>query len=76
MADGEINNFFRASLGSQKNDFGFALTPLTAVHMEPMAVYSKKTTSLKALKDGAMIAIPSDPSNQARALALLERSIT
>ncbi len=37
----------------------------------PRVLYSKKITALTQLKTGAKIAIPSDPSNEARALLLL-----
>lgn len=76
LADGEADaNFFQhfPFLEAQQADFGYALESLVAVHLEPMALYSKKIHSLKELKDGATIALPSDPSNQARALALLEQ---
>lgn len=39
-----------------------------------MGLYSKKIKSLDELKDGATIAVPNDPSNEARALKLLARS--
>lgn len=42
------------------------------VHIEPMALYSKKIKKLTDLKDGATIAIPSDATNGARALKVLE----
>ena len=42
------------------------------VHIEPMGVYSKKVKSISDLKDGSEIAVPNDPSNEARALQLLE----
>ncbi|PJD92960.1 MAG: hypothetical protein CK424_03575 [Legionella sp.] len=38
----------------------------------PAAIYSNKIKSLKELKSGAIIAIPNDPSNEARALLLLQ----
>ena len=41
------------------------------VHIEPMAIYSKKYKSFKDIKDGAKIAIPSDSTNEGRALILL-----
>lgn len=76
LADGEVDaNFFQhlPFLEAQKNDFGYKLEPLVAIHVEPMALYSKKYHSLADIKEGATIAIPSDASNQARALALLEQ---
>ena len=42
------------------------------VHYEPFAIYSKKVTSLADLQDGAHIGLPNDPSNETRALLLLE----
>ncbi|MCI6906865.1 MAG: MetQ/NlpA family ABC transporter substrate-binding protein [Succinatimonas sp.] len=48
--------------------------PNSAVHIEPMGVYSKKIKDLKDLKDGALIAIPNDLSNCARALILLSKA--
>lgn len=42
------------------------------VHYEPFAIYSKKLTSLADLQDGAHIGLPNDPSNETRALLLLE----
>ncbi len=40
----------------------------------PMAVYSKKIKSLSQLQDHALVAIPNDPSNEARALLLLQKA--
>lgn len=60
-------------LDEQKKDFGYTLEPLVPVHIEPMGIYSLRYDSLGALKTGATIAIPSDPSNEARALALFEK---
>lgn len=77
LSDGDVDaNFFQhlPFLESQKYDFGYAFEPLTAVHLEPMALYSKRHASVKEIKEGETIAIPGDPSNQARALALIEQS--
>lgn len=76
LADGEVDaNFFQhlPFLNMQNEEFGYALQPLAAVHIEPMGIYSKKIKSLKDLKSGAVIAIPNDPSNEARALELLQK---
>lgn len=40
----------------------------------PMALYSKHLTKLSQLKDGAKIAIPNDPTNEGRALLLLQKA--
>ena len=49
------------------------LVYVAKVHIEPMGVYSKKIKNLKELKNGAEIAVPNDPTNEARALKLLAR---
>lgn len=59
-------------LQKEMSDFQYHLVPLAAVHVEPMGLYSKRIKVLEDLKEKAKIGIPSDPSNQARALALLE----
>lgn len=48
------------------------LVPIVAVHYEPFGIYGGKTASIEELKDGAQIAVPNDPTNEARALLLLE----
>ena len=39
----------------------------------PLAGYSKKIKNVNELQDGAVVAVPNDPSNLARALILLEK---
>lgn len=39
----------------------------------PLAGYSKKIKNVAELQDGAVVAVPNDPSNLARALILLEK---
>ncbi|MFT8319718.1 MAG: MetQ/NlpA family ABC transporter substrate-binding protein [Bacillus sp. (in: firmicutes)] len=48
------------------------LVPIGSTLVAPMGVYSEKLKDIKDIKKGATIAIPDDPSNQARALKLLE----
>lgn len=43
------------------------------VHLTPMAVYSNGLKGVDEIKEGARLAIPNDPSNEARALELLAR---
>ncbi|MEV6524875.1 MetQ/NlpA family ABC transporter substrate-binding protein [Longispora sp. NPDC051575] len=50
---------------------GVKLTPVTAVHIEPLGAYSKKVKALKDLPEGAEVAIPADNTNGGRALKLL-----
>lgn len=51
---------------------GTHLVSAGGIHIEPMGVYAGKTASLEELPDGAEIAIPNDPTNEGRALLLLE----
>jgi D-methionine transport system substrate-binding protein len=43
------------------------------VHIEPLGLYSKKIKELNELKKNDIIALPDDPTNEARALRLLEK---
>lgn len=77
LADGEVDaNFFQHGpyLASQVKMFGYPITTLAKIHIEPMGVYSKKIKTLDDLKEKSIISIPNDPTNEARALALLHRS--
>jgi D-methionine transport system substrate-binding protein len=67
-------NFFQHKpfLDEQNQRFGYNLKPLVAVHIEPLGIYSQKIKSLDQLKEGATVAIPSDPTNEVRALSLLQ----
>lgn len=47
---------------------------IAKVHIEPLGLYSEKIKSLDELKSGDMIAVPNDPTNEARALRLLENN--
>lgn len=42
-----------------------------AIHYEPFGIYAGKTKSLDDLKDGAVVAVPNNTTNEARALLLL-----
>ncbi|MPW26180.1 metal ABC transporter substrate-binding protein [Alkalibaculum sp. M08DMB] len=48
------------------------LVTIATIHYEPLGIYPGKTTSLADLEEGATIAVPNDPTNEARALLLLE----
>lgn len=74
VSEGELDaNFFQHMpyLKEQNESKGLKLVSVGAVHLEPMGLYSHKIKSLDELKDGATIAVPNDPSNEARALKLL-----
>ena len=54
---------------NEKNDTH--LVNVAEIHVEPMGAYSYKYTSIDDIEDGATVAIPNDPSNEARALNVL-----
>ena len=81
LEDGSIDaNFFQHqpylddfnASESKKDSSWTTLVPLVAVHFEPMGLYKGKTASIDDLAEGATIAVPNDPTNEARALLLLE----
>lgn len=75
LQDGEIDaNFFQhvPYLQKMNQEKKLSLDYTVKVHLEPMGVYSSKIKDLKDLKDKAVIAIPNDPTNGARALRVLE----
>ncbi|SKA75037.1 D-methionine transport system substrate-binding protein [Clostridium sp. USBA 49] len=75
LADGELDaNYFQHEpyLNNMIKEKNLDLTYTVKVHLEPIALYSKKIKSLDELKDGAVIAVPNDSTNEARALRLLE----
>ena len=47
------------------------LVSVGAVHYEPFGIYAGKTKDLKDLPDGAVVAVPNNVTNEARALLLL-----
>lgn len=52
----------------------YKLVPIGKTFVYPMGLYSTKIKSVKEIKRGDIIAIPNDPSNEARALALLQQA--
>ena len=42
-----------------------------AIHYEPFGIYAGKTNDLSKLEDGAVVAVPNNVTNEARALLLL-----
>ena len=49
-----------------------ALSELVKVPTAPIALYSQRHKSLESVKRGATVALPNDPTNQARALVMLD----
>lgn len=75
LNDKELDaNFFQhlPYLESFASEHKLALVSAGNVHIEPMGVYSAKLKNLKDVPEGAKVAIPNDPSNAGRALAILE----
>lgn len=75
LESGQIDaNFFQhlPYMDSFNQERGYHLVNAGGIHIEPMALYSKKVKSLAALANGATIAIPNDPTNEGRALLLLQ----
>ncbi|KOR82602.1 MetQ/NlpA family ABC transporter substrate-binding protein [Paenibacillus solani] len=69
-------NFFQHKpyLDNEIKERKLNLEPVIAVHVEPLGAYSKTIKSVDELKDGAIVAIPNDPSNGGRALTLLSKN--
>ena len=76
VADGHLDvNFFQHKpyLDSFNAERDADLVVVGLVHVEPFGAYSQKINTLSELKDGALVALPNDPSNGARALLLLQQ---
>lgn len=74
LADGAIDvNCFQHQpyLESFITDRQLELSPITQVPTGPMGVYAGKQQALDQVTSGSTVAIPNDPSNQARALLML-----
>ena len=74
--DGQVDaNYFQHI--TYLNDFneqnGTHLVSVADLHYEPFGIYAGKTTSLADLPDGAVIGVPNDPTNEGRALLLLQQ---
>lgn len=76
VADGALDaNFFehQPALDSYNKEHGTDMVSVGSVHIEPFGAYSIKIKDLNELKDGALVAVPNDPTNGARALLLLQK---
>ncbi|HWP96079.1 MAG TPA: MetQ/NlpA family ABC transporter substrate-binding protein [Syntrophomonadaceae bacterium] len=77
LQDKQIDaNYFQhvPYLDSVSKEKGYQFTAIAKVHIEPMGFYSRKIKAKDELKPGAKIAIPDNPSNEYRALALLQNN--
>ncbi|WP_379967817.1 MetQ/NlpA family ABC transporter substrate-binding protein [Ectobacillus sp. sgz5001026] len=76
LKDKQIDaNYFQhvPYLDSVKTEKGFDFVVTTKVHVEPIGFYSNKLKSKDDIKEGAKIGIPNNPSNEYRALTLLQQ---
>lgn len=77
LNDGSIDaNIFQHQpwLDQQVHDHHYPLIAIAKGFIYPMGLYPGKTKSIAALPKGAIIAIPNDPSNEGRALLLLQKA--
>ena len=75
VESGDIDaNFFQhiPYMNQFNAEKGYHLVNAGGIHVEPLAVYSKKIAKLADLADGATIAVPNDATNEGRALLLLQ----
>ena len=77
LADKSIDaNFFQHV--PYMEDFGkknhIDMVAVGNIHLEPMALYSKKIKNVNDLKNGDTLIIPNDPTNGGRALILLDKA--
>ena len=71
---GEVDaNYFQHQpyLDSFNEENGTHLVSVGAIHYEPLGIYPGKSQDLEEITDGAVIAVPNDTTNEARALQLL-----
>lgn len=76
LEDGDLDaNYFQHKpyLDDFNAENGTHIVGVANVHFEPLGIYAGKTKSIDDLKDGAVVAVPNDTTNEARALLLLEQ---
>ncbi|HDR3498695.1 MetQ/NlpA family ABC transporter substrate-binding protein [Bacillus toyonensis] len=75
LADGdiELNSFQHIAFLKQfKKEHKLDITAVGTTQIAPMGLFSEKYKKANEIPDGSEIAIPNDPTNQARALKLLD----
>ena len=73
---GEVDaNYFQHInyLNNYNEENGTDLVGVAAIHYEPFGIYAGKSSDLANIADGAQIAVPNDPTNEGRALLLLQQ---
>lgn len=77
LAQGQIDlNLFQHLLFLANYDVSAdqTLTPIGSTVVVPLGVYSSRHTALDQIPAGGQVAIPNDPTNQARALLVLQQA--
>jgi D-methionine transport system substrate-binding protein len=77
LNDGSLEaNMFQHQpfLDQQIKDRHYKLIAIGKTFVYPMGIYSKKINDLAQIRAGALVAIPNDPSNEGRALLLLQKA--
>jgi len=76
LNEGELDaNFFQHTpyLNEEKKTKGYKIESAGNVHIEPMAVYSKKYQSLKDLPEGSTIYVSNNPAEEGRFLSFFTK---
>ena len=77
LDSGSINaNIFqhRPFLNAEIRNRNYKIAVLGNTYIYPMGFYSSKLTNISQIKYNSIVAIPNDPTNEGRALLLLEKS--
>jgi D-methionine transport system substrate-binding protein len=77
LAQGQTNlNLFQhlQFLASYNVSANETLTPIGSTVVVPLGLYSRRYSSIEQIPNGADVAIPNDPTNQARALLVLQQA--
>ena len=73
VTEGSLDaNYFQhvPYLEQYNEENGTDLVSIGAIHYEPFGIYAGRTKDLKDLPDGAIVAVPNNVTNEARALLL------
>ena len=71
--DIDLNAFqHHAYLNDEVSNLGYNIVAIADTYISAMNIYSKNISNVSELKKGDKVAIPNDPSNEGRALKVLE----
>jgi D-methionine transport system substrate-binding protein len=77
LNDGSLDaNAFQTApfLDAQSKQYGYKFAVVGKTFIYPVGIYSQKIKDVTQVPDNAKVAVPNDPSNEARALLLLEKA--